>query len=196
MKLTSLKNNRTALLLLILLNIAMSVISLIVDLDKIAIQEWYLLPFSPICPLYPLLLAIWYLIYRSRKKVNPIFTTFLLIGLISYGIMAYIYYPLDMSWRGFDWWSVGNMFWVTVYAIQAFIIYDQSSKIPTLAYIPIVAYYFTKDITDRFFGTWPDLMDVGYPVHIKNIDLAAIIILQVFAIYITTRLNLKNPKDL
>lgn len=196
----------------------MAVISNIVDFDWLMSVPRHLIPFTPICSLYPLLLCIWFSLYykknidaggshfreqqlggglHSREPVVPPtwFTAFICMGIISYGFMAWIYYPLSMSWYGFNLRSIGNMIWVTIYASQALLLIPEIKKLPIYQYLLIFGYFFFKDYADRFLGTFIDITIDDYPENLKLIFTFSIVILHILTagllIYLTYRKNEK-----
>jgi hypothetical protein len=179
-----LKNNRKILLALIGLDIFLAVGSNIADwpwLMDVAQNKWYLIPFAPICSLYPLTLAVWFSLYYFRKKIQGWLTTFIFIAITSYGIMAYIYYPFYMSWDGIRFRLVGNMVWVTIYALQSFIIASEIKKIPLYQYILVIGYFAVKDYSDRFLGSFIDILRDDFPRYLIDIFTYSIIVLHLAA---------------
>ncbi len=158
-----LKRHDRSLKILIGLNIFMAIASNIVDYPWLASVKWYLLPLTPICSLYPLTLAIWFTIYRQKKTVPPWYTTFILMGIIGYGIMAQVYYPFYMSWDGVTWRYIGNMIWVAIYASQALTLKSEIKKIPPIQYLLIFGYFALKDYADRYLGTFLDILRPDFP---------------------------------
>lgn len=188
----ALKHNKLALLVLIIIDGFMAVTSNIVDWPWLMSVEWYLMPFTPICSLFPLTLAIWFTIYLFRKKVPTWFTTFIFIGIISYGLMAFIYFPLYMNWAGFKWMGVGNMIWVFIYAIQSLIIASEVHSVKKYQFILIITYFVIKDICDRYFGTFIDFRQPGYPVWLMNLLGVSMIIIQGTVFTLTAKLIKKQ----
>lgn len=183
---SALKNDRKTLFVLIVMNAFMAIVSNIVDWHWLMSVEWYLRPFTPICALYPLALAIWYTVFYFRKKVPGWYTTFVFIGIVSYGIMAYIYYPVTMAWQGIEWRLPGNMLWVTIYALQSFIILSELKKIPWYQFSLIVGYFLFKDYADRFLGTFIDTREPDYPEALKNFFGISILTLHL-TLFVVTR---------
>jgi hypothetical protein len=190
----SIKYSKKALVILIVLDVLMAITSNIADWHWLMSVEWYLMPFAPICSLYPLTLAVWFTIYYRKGKVPAWFTTFIFIGIISYGFMAYIYYPLFMQWNGIEFRLIGNMLWVTAYALQSLIIASELRPLPVLQYVPIVAYFYFKDYSDRYLGSFIDIFNPGFPQHLKELFFAAILILHTGAITLSVVIARKNSK--
>ena len=182
MNLKNLKLDKKTLPPLIALNFFMAIASNVVDWPWLMSVDWYLMPFAPICSLYPLTLAIWFTVYYFRGKAPQWLTTFIFIGITSYGVMAYLYFPLLMSWEGFSWWRVGNMFWVTIYALQSLIIATKLRPLKLFQYVPVAGYFFFKDFADRFLGTFIDVRIPGYPEFFKNFFGVAVLLLHCAAI--------------
>lgn len=179
-----LKKSKKALLILIGLDVFMAIGSNIADwpwLMNVAQEKWYLIPFAPICSLYPLTLAIWFSLKYLGKKIPAWFTTFIFIAIVSYGIMAYIYYPLYMSWDGIAPRLIGNMVWVTVYALQSFIIVSELKVLPSYQLFLIMFYFSFKDYADRFLGSFIDISRTDFPENFKNLFWVCIIILHLTA---------------
>lgn len=213
----ALKFDRKAIIVLIVLDILMAFGSNFVDwpwLLTVAKSNPYLIPFAPICSLYPLTLAIWFIIYYKngphgyasvktnvdstdhkikRQNLPPAWlTTFIFIGITSYGVMSLIYFPLYMSWYGFELRTVGNMLWVVVYALQSFIIASELKPVPLYQYALIIAYFVFKDYADRFLGTFWDLLDPNYPAYILTIASFSIVILHISFITLAIKLGRRN----
>ena len=176
-----LKNKKKALLILIGLDIFMAIGSNIADWPWLMSVKWYLMPVAPICSLYPLTLAIWFSLKYFNKKIPAWFTTFIYVGITSYGIMAYIYYPLFMAWDGVEFRLIGNMVWVTVYALQSFIILSELKILPTYQFVLIMSYFGFKDYADRFLGSFIDILRPDFPENLKNIFWISIMVLHLTA---------------
>jgi hypothetical protein len=177
----SLKNNRKALLALIGIDIFMAVGSNIADWPWLMSVKWYLMPFAPICSLYPLTLAIWFSLHYFGKKIPVWYTTFIFVGIVSYGFMAYVYYPAYMAWDGVRFRLVGNMIWVTVYALQSLIIKSELKRLPLYQYFLIALYFGFKDFADRFLGSFIDILRSDFPEQLKNVLFITIVAIHVFA---------------
>jgi hypothetical protein len=189
------KHNKKTLIVLIVLDIFMAIGSNIADWHWLMSVEWYLMPFAPICSLYPLTLAIWFYIYYKHKKVPAWFTTFIFIGIISYGVMAYVYYPLYMQEFGVHWRLIGNMAWVTVYALQSFIIASELKPIPVYQYALIVTYFYFKDYSDRYLGSFIDILRPDFPERLKDFFGVVIVTIHTIAIVFTVWLSNKINSD-
>lgn len=187
-----LKYNDRALLWIILIDLSLGLSSTVVDWQWLIRVPRHLVMFAPICSIYPWLLAVWMTIFFFRKKVSSWFTTFLLIGLFSYGIMAWIYFPLYMSWNGVNFHDIGSMFWVTAYASQAFIIASEIQKVRWYTLAPIMAYFFFKDYADRFLGTFLDILLDSYPENLKTIFTVSVVTLHVLAIPLVFWIQKRN----
>jgi hypothetical protein len=203
-----LKNHPKALVFLIFLNLVWSVIGIWADWPWLSSVPLALLPFTPICSIYPPLLTIWYILYRheiktQQKKIPAWFTTFIFIGCFSYGLLAQIYYPFYMGWIGINFHDVGSMFWVAVYGLQTLIIASELKPIKTYQLFFILGYFAFKDFSDYYYKTFVDFLQPGYPEYIMNLMLVSGIILQTTATLIVlkiakTSLKIipasKNPK--
>jgi len=166
---SGLKNNRRAMYWLIAIDLALAISSTVVDWPWLIRVPQTLVAFAPICSLYPWLLVIWHCLYLWKKKVAPWFTSFLFLGLFSYGFLAWIYFPLYMNWNGINFHDIGSILWVTLYAGQAFIVASELKKIPTYQFIAVLAYFFFKDYADRYLGTFLDFLLDTYPSYLKII---------------------------
>lgn len=169
-----LKDNNRAVYWIMAIDLALGISSTVVDWQWLIRVPPNLVAFAPICSLYPWLLLIWFTLYLRKPKVGRArvpswFTSFLFIGLFSYGIMAWIYFPLYMSWNGINLHDVGSIFWVTMYAGQAFIIASEIKKIPWFQFVLIMGYFYFKDVSDRYFGTFLDVLLDSYPEYLKLI---------------------------
>ncbi len=167
--LDGLKHNRRAVYWIIAIDLALGLSSTVVDWPWLIRVPPHLVMFAPICSLYPWLLAVWFSLYLWKRKIPAWFTAFLFAGLFSYGIMAWIYFPLYMSWNGINFHDVGSMFWVAGYALQAFIIASELKKLPLYQFVLIMGYFFFKDYADRYLGTFLDVLLDSYPEHLKTI---------------------------
>lgn len=108
------------------------------------------------------------------------------MGIVGYGIMAYIYYPVSMSQWGLEWRLLGNMLWVTTYALQSFVIASELKKIPFYQYLLVAGYFVFKDYADRFLGTFIDTTSSDYPEFLKNFFGLAIITIHA-GVFVGTR---------
>ena len=194
-----LKNNRRAVLWLIAIDLALAVSSNVVDWPWLIRVPPHLIVFAPICSLYPVLLVIWWTRSYFNKKIPAWFTGFLFMGLVSYGLMAWFYFSAYMSWNGVNFHDVGSIFWVTAYAFQAIPIASQLKKIPIYQYLFIFGYFFFKDYSDRYLGTFLDVLLPNYPENLKLFLVTTMIILHIGAavllVYIPRRKKHYSPED-
>ncbi|MBU0667882.1 hypothetical protein KJ835_02020 [Patescibacteria group bacterium] len=164
-----LKHNKKALIALIAVDFTMAALSNIVDWPWLMSVDWYLRPFTPICSLFPLTLGIWFTLHLLKKKIPAWYTAFIFMGIVSYGIMSYIYYPLYMiQFTGFDWRTLGNMLWVTIYALQSLTIFSELKPVKLWQFALIASYYLFKDFSDRYLGSFIDLLQPGFPEWLKD----------------------------
>ena len=166
-RMAGLKKNRKTLLVLIGIDIFMAVCSNIVDWPWLSSVKWYLIPFTTICSLYPFTLAVWFLLHYFKKKIPAWYMMFIFIGIVSYGCMAYVYFPAYMTVDGVHLRHIGNMVWVTVYALQSFIIVSELKKPPAYQFALIISYFAFKDYCDRFLGTFIDVLREDFPEGLK-----------------------------
>lgn len=188
------KETKKALILLIVLDVFLAIGSNINDFHILTKVEPWLIPFAPICSLYPLLLAIWFTLYYKKIKISNSFTTFIFIGIFSYGIMAQIYYPLFIYWDGFAWNLLGNMIWVALYALQAFIIASELRPVKWPVAIPIYGYFAFKDYADRFLGTFTDILYYDFPGYSLNLLMVIMLVLQFSAIMVARKIAKANAQ--
>jgi len=164
-----LKDRKNVLIGLIVLDFFMAILSNIVDWHWLMSVDWYLRPFTPICSLFPLTLAIWFTFYFFKKKIPAWYTSFIFIGIISYGVMSVIYFPLYMAEvAGFQWRIVGNMFWVITYALQSFIIASELKPVKIYQFGLIISYFLFKDYSDRYLGSFIDTLQPSFPEWLKD----------------------------
>ncbi len=163
---------------LILLNLTWSILGIYADWEWLSQVPSYLIPFTAICSLYPPLLTIWYSL--KLRGINPPnwLTLWILVGTTTYGILAQIYFPLLMSWKGINFHDIGSMFWVAVYGTQAFILYKYL-KPPTRAAIAwVILFYAAVDYSHYFAKTFVDLTLPNYPVWLGTLSATLVIALQ------------------
>lgn len=189
------KYNNRAVVVLLILNSILTVGSYIADWSWLMAVPRHLILFAPICSLYPLLLLIWFGAWKFGKKIPSWFTAFLVVGLFSYGIMAWIYFPLYMSWRGINFHDVGSIFWVSAYGLQAFTIASELKKLPAYQYVLILSYFLFKDYSDRYLGTFLDhILFPNYPEFLKTLFTTCIVVLHLIGFFLVVYLPQKNKK--
>ena len=194
---SGLKDRDDTLIFLIGLDLMLAIASNVVDWPWLMSVDWYLRPFAPICSLFPLTLAIWFIIYLKNRRVPAWYTTFIFVGLISYGIIAQLYYPVYMSHLGFHWRLPGNMLWVALYASQALIIASEIRPAKTYQFALVVAYYLFKDYSDRYLGTFiDDAQKMGFPEAWKDFFFILIIILHVGSFALVMRIAFRHYRQL
>jgi hypothetical protein len=187
-----LKNNKRTLTALLILDIILSIGSNVVDFPWLLQVPRHLVIFTPICSLYPLLLTIWLLLYAYNKKIPGWFTAFLFMGISSYGIMAAIYFPLYMTWKGINFHDIASIFWVAAYGIQAFVIASELKKLPWYQYALIFGYFFFKDYSDRYLGTFLDVTFETYPESFKLFFTVCIVLLHIMTAFLVIYLPRKK----
>lgn len=165
--------------LLIALDFFWVLAATIYDWQKLAATPWYLLPFMPICPIYPLLLAICFVLFKRHGRIPRPLAIFAFMGSVSYGLAAYIFYPLFMSWIGFDWIAVGNMAWVTFYALQAPLLKDYL-RLHIGWTILLASYFFTKDILDWHMAKFSYFVTSATPMYVKFYTFLSVLIIHSF----------------
>jgi hypothetical protein len=103
---------------LIILNLCMGFLALGYDIPAIRQVPWFMVLFILICPLYPFLLAF----HLYLPKPQAWLQAFATIPPTIYGGLALAFYPLSMYVSGFTWNETGQIFWVLLYATQAFLL--------------------------------------------------------------------------
>ena len=109
--------SKRALHVLIGGNIAISLLSLRYDAPILPTIPYWAWAFVIICPLYPLVLALFYYGELTQKR-NDILTAIAVLSAATYGLAALAYYPLHMYATFYNWLDTGNIFWVWLYATQ------------------------------------------------------------------------------
>ena len=182
MRFTSLSNKKFVYFL-VLLGFGMTVAAWTIDYRDFFEVPWYLWLFIPICPLYPMLLAANYGIFLRRGSFNQPLLHFTGIGIIAYGVMAYIFYPYYMSLNEFRWYEFGNILWVTLYAAQIFLLLPHMKKIAPWWYVIFAAYYVLKDFLDRFSVTFSYVRFGEFTDAQANLLFGAILFLHLGALF-------------
>lgn len=193
--LDTLKHNRKALLWLMAIDTALAVSSTVVDWPWLIRVPSHLVIFAPICSLYPFLLLIWFTLYFFKVNIPRWFTAFLYMGLISYGLMSWIYFPAYMTWTGINFHDVASMFWVAAYGLQALIIQSEIRRLPWYQYMLIFGYFFFKDFSDRYLGTFLDVLLDSYPEYLKVLLFTTVICLHIFTAILLLCLGKKYHKN-
>lgn len=176
--------SRRFISIIIVLDIVMALTALTVDFSDFSMVPWYLWIFTPICPLWPALLAVNFWKYKKDGHfANPLLNL-TAIGIISYGIMAYIFYPTYMLIHGFAWYELGNIFWVTLYASQIFLIWPFLKKIPAWWYVIFALYFIPKDLLDRFGPTFSYQRLGDFTDKVSNFLFISILIFQLISFLI------------
>lgn len=168
------------LIFLIALDLFMAGAAFYVDFKEFLIVPWYLWIFTPICPIYPLLIALNLIIYKKRGGFFQPLLHFTLIGALSYFIAAFIFYPAYMITHGLKGYEIGNMLWVALYGSQIFLLWPYLKKIPFWWYLIFGAYYLTKDFLDRFSITFSYQREGDLSGFIANFLFATIVLLHLF----------------
>jgi hypothetical protein len=173
---------------LLALNLAWSIIGFGADYAWLSSIPLYLTPFTAICSLYPVLLSVWYFL-KLKDLTPPNWLTFwIATGTLVYGILAQIYFPLLMSWKGINFHDVGSMFWVAVYGFQTVIMfrYLRPPKFFDIAFT--VGFLALADYCHYFLKTFVDFISVGYPLWLENTTVilgisTQLLVILFFAIY-------------
>lgn len=138
---------------LILADLFWSVCALIYDWPKLLNIPATAMIFTIICPLYPLILAL-YWIFERKKWPSSLLLVFGAIPSAILIILALIYYPTQMIYNGFNLLGLGQIFWVAFYGLQGwYLIFTKkfSSTYVLLTGIFLVI-KFTTDYAYKDFG--------------------------------------------
>ncbi len=175
-KLSFNKQKINAIPIVIFLDIIWAIVALIFDYPVLSQIKYYYWPFIAICPIYPLLLAIIWLLIISRKSVNRYLLCFGVIPSIVYFIGAILYYPTWMFCNGFNFSALGQIFWVVFYGIQAFILADKITWriIPSLFVSIFIGFSFYIQYINHSFGYF-DYSNISYHIEISIYMLIVII---------------------
>ena len=168
----------------------MTAAAMTIDYLDFVETPFYLWLFVPICSLYPFLLALNYLIYLRRRIFSQILLNFTAVGIVSYGIMAFIFYPLYMYEHGFSWYEFGNIFWVLLYGSQIFVIWKHLRRISWTWYTLILTYFIAKDFLDRFSVTYSYQRYGLLSFDLQNILFAVVLILHVSVVFMIGRFSI------
>jgi hypothetical protein len=108
--------------LLIALNFIWSGSALWYDAPVILQLPLWSLPFIVICPVYPLLLGVyWWQVLRQRLA-PPLLTAGAVLPSALYGALAFIFYPLAMREEGYSPYAAAQLAWVAFYGFQGWYI--------------------------------------------------------------------------
>lgn len=111
---------QTKIYLLIILNIFWSIAAFIYDRPILSNVPFYFWPFIAICPVYPFLFSIiWVLKLYKKLKINQFLLAFSIIPSTLYFIGAIVYYLYWMYVNSFNIYALGQIFWVSFYGMQA-----------------------------------------------------------------------------
>src|SRR3989338_3304486 len=157
------------------LGFAMALLALRIDLHDFVETPYYLWMFVPVCSLYPFLLTLCYLFFLKKGYFPQFLLHFTLFGIIGYGVIAPVFYAYYMFEQGFAWYEFGNIFWVWLYASQAFLLWPYVKKIPWWQFLLIVAYFLIKDFLDRFSVTWSYVRFEMLSEHLMNAVFIALV---------------------
>ncbi len=192
----NLKNSKRALFWLILVDLALAISSNVVDWPWLIRVPPHLIIFAPICSLYPSLLVVWMGFAYFEKKIPDWFSSFLFMGLFSYGLMAWFYFPAYMSWNGINFHDLASILWVTAYAFQSLIILPDLKKLPVYQYLFIFGYFFFKDYSDRYLGTFLDVLLPSYPENLKFFLTISVVTFHLCAAVLLVYLPIKFKKQI
>lgn len=149
------------------INLTWSILGIFADYAWLSTIPVYLIPFTAICSLYPPLLTIWYGLKLKNLDPPNWLTFWIASGTLIYGILAQIYFPLLMSWKGINFHDVGSMFWVAVYGFQTYIMFRHLRR-PSLIDIAFtVGFFALADYSHYYLKTFVDFILLGYPYWLK-----------------------------
>ena len=126
----------------------------VVDVYKLPqIPPWAWI-FVVVCPIYPILLALVFLKFLGKKKVNPYLLAFAAIPSAVFGILTLAYYPAKMVFQGFNGNDFGQIFWVLFYSVQGWWLVknERLALIPILAVTAFLTTAFVIDYKFKTFG--------------------------------------------
>jgi hypothetical protein len=168
-----------------------SLIGIYADWLWLSMIPSYLIPFTAICSLYPPLLTIWYGLKLAGKTPPNWLTLWIASGTAAYGVMAQLYFPLLMSWKGINFHDVGSMFWVAVYGSQTFVIsrYLRQPKWSEIAFV--LLFFAVADFSHYQLKTFVDFILPGYPLWLMNLTVVLGILSQIAALSFYTVLKFK-----
>jgi len=127
------------------LNLFWAGAAIIYDAPKLLEINPLLWPIVVICPLFPLLLALFFFQIIKKRKPNQFLLAFASIPSFVYGVVAIIYYPFLMLNEGFNWYGIGQILWVLFYSAQGLYLIIKY-KINTIA-ISLVGLYLLMKLT-------------------------------------------------
>jgi hypothetical protein len=189
-----LKENNSSLKVLIVINLIWSIASIYADWEWLSQIPKELIVFTSICSLYPPLLTIWYSFKYFKKSPPAWFTLLVFFGITSYGILAQFYFPLLMSWVGFNLHDFGSMFWVAFYGLQSLIIFDALRPVKLSALMLIICYFTLVDLTQYFYPTFVDFIRPGYPLWMKYLTVSFAVAVQILTMVLTIKLAKRAQK--
>lgn len=189
--------SKPKLKLLILLNLIWSILGFYADFAWLSEIPAWLIPITCICSLYPPLLTIWYLFRYYQKNIPNWFTFWIVLGTASYGLIAQIYFPLLMSWKGINAHDIGSMVWVAVYGLQSILLFRYLQPLKPLELLPGLIYLFTADTFHYFYPTFVDFLLPNYPSWLRlTTGLTAIIVQILFALLIVLLLRYRSRRTI
>lgn len=171
--------------------------ALIVDWPKFFFMPVWAYFFAPICPIYPLALAICFWQKAKNKSVNPYLLAFATIGSVVFGAMAIVYYPVLMADKGFAWQDTGQIFWVLFYGLQG-VYLIRREKFHFMPIVVTVSYLVGKFILDYRFASFGYLeVERLSGENFTKLFILAIIISIVTGLfaYYKSRKNQKAPNE-
>mgnify|MGYP003479786959 CR=1 FL=1 len=181
---------------LILLNLLWSILGFFADYQWLSSIPVYLIPFTAICSLYPPLLSIWYILKYYHKIPPNWLTLWILVGTTTYGLLAQIYFPLLMSWKGVNFHDIGSMFWVAVYGCQAVILWPYLKKPKPIQISFVIAFLLAANYSHYFLQTFVFLTLTGYPLWLGMLTAILTIVVQITALIFYTVLASRPISEL
>lgn len=189
-------SSRKRIWLLLILDVAMSLTALAVDLHDFFETPWYLWLWVPVCSVYPFLLALNYGIFLWRGRFPAFLLGFTVFGVLGYGVIAPVFYLLYMRESGFAWYELGNIFWVWLYACQGLLLWPYVRDIyargvglhaRTVYLLIIASYFFTKDVLDRFSITWSYVRFGVLSEQMMNVTFVVLLLVHAFLLHLFFR---------
>ncbi len=109
--------------------------------------------------------------------------------------MAPFFYAYYMFETGFAWYEFGNIFWVWLYASQAFLLWKYVKRIPWWQFVIIPAYFFEKDFLDRFSVTWSYVRYGVVSMNLMNVIFVLLLVVHAGVLFVFARKIFHVSKD-
>ncbi len=175
---------------LIIIDIIWAIAAVVYDYPELIARPVYLWPILVVCPLYPALLAYIWWIVDIGKKINSYLFALGVIGSTYFGISALVFYPLVMREEGFNWLTLGAIFWVLFYGAQGvYLFWTQKYRLAIVPVFLTAIYLATKLYLDWRYNTFGYFASDNWQSSTINLmagfQLFALASLTTFALYRT-----------